>query len=79
MEKKNKVLNKRFDSEINITLFHGSKDEVVPIKFSKKIFKIFNNAEKKLVKIKNGNHSLSRKKDLKRICFELNEMIFDYF
>ena len=77
--KKNKVLNKRFDSEINITLFHGSKDEVVPIKFSKKIFKIFNNAEKKLVKIKNGNHSLSRKKDLKKICFELNEMIFDYF
>ena len=52
-------------------LFHGTKDEVVPVIFSKKILKIFKNSERKLIKIKNGDHSLSRKKDLKKISSEL--------
>ena len=29
--KKNKILNKRINSKINVTMIHGSKDEVVPI------------------------------------------------
>ena len=29
----------------------------------------------KIIKIKDGNHSLSRKKDLRRICSELKKMI----
>ena len=31
--KKNKVLNKRINSKINVTMIHGSKDEVVPISY----------------------------------------------
>ena len=70
--RKNKVFNKRINLKIPITLFHGSNDEVVPLVFSKKILKIFKKAKKKLIKIKNGDHSLSRKNDLKKICKELN-------
>ena len=72
--RKNKVLNKKINLKIPIILFHGKKDEVVPITFSKKIFKVFKKAEKKLVKIKNGQHSLSRKSDLKKICNTLNDL-----
>ena len=50
-------------------------DKTVPLSVSKKIFKIFKKSKKKLIKIKNGDHSLSRKNDLKKICNELNSMI----
>ena len=60
-----------------MTLFHGSKDEVVPLNFSKKILKICKKSKKKLIKIKNGNHSLSRKSDLKKICKELNNIVLN--
>jgi esterase/lipase len=76
--RKNKVLNNKINLKIPIVLFHGTNDEVVPINFSKKIFKIFKNSKKKLFKIKNGDHSLSRKSDLKKICNELNYMIKQY-
>jgi len=77
--RKNKILNKKIYSKIPITLFHSLNDEVVPVKFSKNVLKIFKKAKKKLIKIKNGNHSLSRKSDLKKICKELNSMIRPYF
>ena len=73
--RKNKILNKKIKLKINIILFHGLKDEVVPLKMSKKILKIFNRSKKKLIKIKNGDHSLSRKSDLKKICKSLNLII----
>jgi len=73
--RKNKIFNKRIIMKIPITLFHGLKDEVVPLVFSRKILKIFKKSKKKLIKIKNGNHSLSRKSDLKRICKELSYMV----
>ena len=73
--RKNKVLNNKINLKIPIVLFHGAKDEVVPLNFSKKIFKICKKSKKKLIKIKNGNHSLSRKSDLKKICNELNYML----
>jgi len=76
--RKNKVLNNKINLKIPIVLFHGTNDEVVPINFSKKIFKILKNSKKKLFKIKNGDHSLSRKSDLKKICNELNYMIKQY-
>ena len=75
--RKNKVLNNKINLKMSIVLFHGTKDEVVPISFSKKIFKIIKKSKKKLIKIKNGDHSLSRKNDLKKICNELNKMIKD--
>ena len=75
--KKNKILNKKIITKIPVTLFHGLKDKVVPLSFSKKLLKIFKMSKKKLIKVKNGNHSLSRKSDLKRICKELKYIIFN--
>ena len=75
--KKNKIFNKNIKLKIPITLFHGSNDEAVPLKFSKKILKICKHTKKKLIIIKNGDHSLSRKSDLKKICNELYQMIKD--
>ena len=73
--RKNKILNKKIVSNINITMIHGGKDEVVPLSYSKKVLKIFNKAKKKLVIIKNGDHSLSSKRGLKRIVLELNRIV----
>ena len=50
---------------------------VVPLYFSKKVFKIFTKSKKKIIKIKNGDHSLSRKTDLKKICNALNQITKD--
>ena len=67
----NKVLNKRISSKIKVTMIHGQKDEVVPVSYSRKVLKIFQNAKKKLLIIKGGDHSLSEKKWLKKILKEL--------
>ena len=73
--RKNKVLEKKIRAKLKVTMIHGRKDEVVPISFSKKILKIFSNAEKKLVIIKNGDHSLSSPKCLKIFEKELKKII----
>ncbi len=73
--RKNKVLNNKINLKIPITLLHGSKDKVVPLSFSKKVLNVCKKSKKKLVIIKNGNHSLSRKSDLKKICHELKNII----
>jgi len=75
--RKNKVLKKKIVLKIPITMFHGKKDEVVPVIYSKKILQIFSKAKKKLVIIKNGNHSLSNKKNLKNITNELDKIVFN--
>ena len=51
--KKNKVLNKKIKSKINVTMIHGQNDEVVPTIFSKYVLKLFNKAKKKIIIIKN--------------------------
>ena len=58
-------------------MVHGSKDEVVPLSFSRKVLSIFPNAQKKLVIIKNGDHSLSNKVPLKKIIQELKSVVKD--
>ena len=73
--RKNKVFNKKINSKINVTMLHGNKDEVVPVNYSRKILKIFHNAKKKLIIIKNGDHGLSSKLGLKKITFELNKIV----
>jgi esterase/lipase len=73
--RKNKILNKKINSKINVTMIHGSKDEVVPVNYSRKVLRIFTKAQKKLIIIKNGNHSLSSKHRLKKINVELNEIV----
>jgi len=73
--KQNKIFNKKFNENIKVVMIHGDKDKVVPKLYSKKILKIFNNAQKKLVIIKNGDHSLSNKKNLNIILKELSLII----
>ena len=72
---KNKILSKKNLMSTNIIMFHGEKDEVVPVSYSRKVLKIFKNAKKKLVIVKNGDHSLSSAKWLKLIKKELNLML----
>ena len=72
--RKNKVLNNKINLKIPIILFHGKKDDVVPVNYSRKILKACKKSEKKLIVIQNGQHSLSRKSDLKKICRELKNM-----
>jgi pimeloyl-ACP methyl ester carboxylesterase len=73
--RKNKVLNKKIMSKIQVTMIHGQKDEVVPVSYSRKILKIFKKAEKKLIIVKNGDHSLSSTKWLKLIQKQLKLII----
>jgi len=75
--RKNKILNKKINIKIPVTLFHGLNDAVVPLTFSRKVLKIFKSSKKKIIIIKNGDHSLSRKSDLKKICTELKHIIFN--
>jgi len=73
--RKNKVLNKRINTKINVTMVHGQKDEVVPVSYSRKVLKIFQKAKKKIVIVKDGDHSLSSQKWLKMIIKELKLII----
>ena len=75
--RKNKILNKKVTSSISVTMIHGSKDEVVPTSYSRRVLKLFTKAKKKLVIIKNGDHSLSSKRGLKRILLELDKITSD--
>ena len=74
--RKNKVLHKKYKIKIPVTMVHGSKDEVVPVMYSRKILKIFNIAKKNILVIKNGDHSLSNKVSLKKINKELDKILF---
>ena len=76
--KKNKVLNKKINSKIKVTMIHGKKDEVVPVNFSRLALSVFKNAKKKLNVLKNGDHSLSNPKQLKIIIKELNYIVKDF-
>jgi len=69
--RKSKIFNKKIDIPMFASLLHGTKDKVVPLSFSRKTLKIFKNAEKKLIKVKKGDHSLSRDTDLRKIFMEL--------
>tara|TARA_Y100001970_G_scaffold286106_1_gene407448 strand:- start:1209 stop:1970 length:762 start_codon:yes stop_codon:yes gene_type:complete len=71
----NKVLNKKLNNIIPVTMVHGQKDEVVPVKYSRMVLKTFPKAIKKLLIIKNGDHSLSSRKNLNIICKELQNII----
>jgi len=72
---KNKVLLKKINLKIYVTVIHGKQDELVPVSFSKKVLSIFPYAQKKLVVIRNGDHSLSNKNTLKKIIKELDSIV----
>jgi alpha-beta hydrolase superfamily lysophospholipase len=75
--RKNKIISKKIRSKIKVTMVHGGKDEVVPVSFSRKVLSIFPNSRKKLIIIKNGDHSLSNQVPLKKIIKELNIIVKD--
>ena len=73
--RKNKVLHKKIHHSLKVVMIHGSKDKSVPIIYSKKVLKIFKSKQKKLVIIKDGDHSLSSSKSLKILKKELSLFI----
>ena len=73
--KKNKVFNKKIYQKLNVTMVHGDKDKSVPVSYSRKVLKIFKKSKKKLVIVKNGDHSLSSHKWLKILKKELKLII----
>ena len=73
--RKNNVINKKILINISVTMVHGSKDNSVPISYSKKVLKIFKKSKKKLVIIKNGDHSLSSPRSLNILKKELQLII----
>ena len=73
--RKNKVLSKKINTKVYITMIHGGKDKLVPVSFSRKVLSVFTSTKKKLVIIKNGDHSLSDTSPLKKIIKELNNII----
>ena len=73
--KKNKVLNKKIYQNLKVTMVHGSKDKSVTVNYSRKVLNIFKNAKKKLVIVKNGDHSLSSSKWLNLLKKELKIII----
>ena len=73
--RKNKVLHKKIKFKIDVTMIHGQKDEVVPVSFSRFVLKVFSKAKKKIVVIKNGDHSLSSQSSLRKIIKELHAII----
>ena len=66
------IIDKKINLKIPVTMIHGSNDTTVPISLSRKVLKLFNNAKKKLLIIKNGDHSLFSKKLQKKIVRELD-------
>ena len=75
--RKNKILSKKINTKIYVTVVHGKNDELVPASFSRKVLSIFTGAKKKLIIIKKGDHSLSDKNSLKKIIKELNNIVIN--
>ena len=75
--RKNKVLSKKINTKIYVTMIHGKNDELVPVSLSRKILLIFTRAKKKLIIIKNGDHSLSDTNPLTKIIKELNNIVMN--
>ena len=73
--RKNKILNKNIYNNLKVTMVHGENDKSVPLSYSKKTLKIFKEAQKKLVIVKKGDHSLSSKRWLKILIKELNLIV----
>ena len=71
----NKVLHKKVNQDLKVVMMHGSKDTSVPVAYSKKVLKIFKTKKKKLIIVKNGDHSLSSPKWLKILKKEIKLII----
>ena len=65
--KKFRVLNKQFKYSKPLILIHGLKDDVVSRKTPEKIMKKISSNKIKIIYLKNSDHRLSKKEDLKMI------------
>ena len=76
--RKNRVLHKSINLKIPVTLFHGKKDDTVSVVYSRKLLKIFKYAQKKIIVIKNGDHSLFKRQFKFKILKELKNIVNHY-
>ena len=75
---KNLILdNKKNIFPFPIKLIHGDQDEAVSWKESLKIFNKSNNEHSELIILKNGDHRLSDKKQLKKITIAIQSLLED--
>lgn len=74
---KHLILNKKINCNFPLRLFHGLKDDVVPIKYSYFLSKTLVSKDSYIMLQNNGDHSLSSKDDLKRIGRTLMEIIYN--
>ena len=73
--KKHLILNKQINITIPIKIFHGMRDNSVPWKLSLELMESLKSDNVDIQLIKNGDHSLSSKKDLSA----LGSNILDYY
>ena len=72
--RKNKVLNKKINLNIPVTMVHGTKDEVVPINFSRKVLRLFKSKKKKNDHNQKWRPQFIKQKNLKKINSELDKI-----
>ena len=71
------ILHKKKNCYFPLRLFHGLKDDVVPIKYSYLLSKTLVSKDCLIMLQNDGDHSLSSKDDLKRIGKILMEIIYN--
>ncbi len=76
--RKNLLLNKdKINIKCPVHLIHGQQDIDVPSSISMRVFSKISHDNISIKLIKDGNHSLSREKDLRIICNSIDEIIKD--
>ena len=73
--KNNLLLNSSIPIKCPVQLFHGGKDEDVPLENSLKLIEKIESENIKLTFVKDANHQFSRESDLKLIFKAIDEMI----
>ncbi len=63
---------------IPVRLFHGAKDKDVPSEFPLDISKALTSNDVEIILVKDGGHSLSEPKDLKRLMNMLDQLMADF-
>jgi pimeloyl-ACP methyl ester carboxylesterase len=73
--KKNLILNKKIKCNFPVELLHGINDSSVPWFYSLKLLKTLISKKINLTIINDGNHSLSRTQDLKKLDLAIKNII----
>ena len=73
--KKNLILNKKIKCNFPVELLHGTKDSSVPWFYSLKLLKTLISKKINLTIINDGDHSLSRTQDLKKLDLAIKNII----